>query len=73
MILILKSICNQRTFIALKVLLNFTKPDNENMKYFVKNDVFLRLKGSYYIKFSRQELSKLVGKIQGFFKTVKEI
>ena len=41
----------------------------------VKNDVLLRLKGSYKVKFSptQQELSKLVGKIQSFCKTVKGI
>ena len=43
--------------------------------FFVKNEVFLRLKGSYKVKFSPtpQELSKLVGKIQSFCKTVKGI
>ena len=45
-----KSIFYQRTFIALKFLLDFTMPDNENMKIFVKNDVLLRLTGSYNVK-----------------------
>ena len=50
-------------------------PANENMRFFVKNYVLFGLKGSYNVKFSptQQELSKLVGKIQGFCKTVKGI
>ena len=50
-------------------------PANENMRFFVKIDVLFGLKGSYNVKFSHtpKEISNLVGKIQGFCKTVKEI
>ena len=61
-----KSIFYQPTYIAQNFCYIFIVPDGQNLKFLLKNNAFLFLP-------TRQELSKLVLKTQGFSKIVKAI
>ena len=70
-----KSIFYQPTYIAQNFCYIFIVPDDQNLNFLLKNNAFRGLKGSFDVIFSptRQELSKLVLKTQGFSKIVKAI